>query len=48
MVGGPELISRVDNEGYGFLRDEYGIDISKGEVKESIEDPFAQAVRGNK
>lgn len=45
LTGGPDLISRVDNEGYGFLRDEYGIDISKDEGQEHIVDAFAQAVK---
>lgn len=46
LRGGPDLIARVDNEGYGFLRDEYGIDISKiQEKKDVLDDVFAQEVR---
>ena len=45
LTGGPDLIQRVDTEGYGFLRDEYGIDISKVEERDTIEDPFAQLSR---
>lgn len=49
LTGGPELIKRVDTEGYGFLRDEYGIDISKIEQKpDVIEDVFAKAIREKK
>ena len=48
LTGGPDLIQRVDTEGYGFLRDEYGIDISRGEKRETIEDPFAAAMRRSK
>lgn len=33
LVGGADLIQRVDTEGYTFLRKEYGIDISKIEAK---------------
>lgn len=45
LTGGPDLIRRVDTEGYGFLRDEYGIDISKIETKKDvIEDVFAREV----
>lgn len=45
LTGGPDLIQRVDNEGYGFLRDEYGIDISKMEEKRDVvEDVFAHEV----
>lgn len=45
LTGGPELIKRVDTEGYGFLRDEYGIDISKEEKTEHVEDFFAQSFK---
>lgn len=31
LVGGPDLITRVDTEGYSFLKSEYGIDITKSE-----------------
>lgn len=48
LTGGKELIQRVDTEGYGFLRDEYGIDISKDEPKpDVIEDIFAREIRNN-
>lgn len=47
LTGGPELIGRVDTEGYGFLRDEYGIDISKADTRDTIEDPFAQLSRAS-
>jgi len=48
LTGGPDLIQRVDTEGYGFLRDEYGIDINKDEKKIVIEDVFAQAMKEKK
>lgn len=33
LTGGPDLIKRVDTEGYTFLKSEYGIDITKKEEK---------------
>lgn len=33
LTGGPDLIKRVDTEGYTFLKSEYGIDITKAEEK---------------
>ena len=33
LTGGPDLIKRVDTEGYTFLKSEYGIDITKTEEK---------------
>jgi len=36
LEGGPELIERIDKEGYEFLKTEYGIDIEKKEAMNKV------------